>query len=51
MEKRCLLRPGAVCHERRARANVRVGDFVVVVGLGAIGQMPFNWLNVLARRW
>ncbi len=39
-------------------ANVRVGDFVVVVGLGAIGQiaiqsvkLPSNWLNALALLW
>lgn len=32
-------------------ANVRVGDFVVVVGLGAIGQIAIQLAKKLARQW
>lgn len=32
-------------------ANVRVGDFVVVVGLGAIGQIAIQLAKKPARQW
>jgi D-arabinose 1-dehydrogenase-like Zn-dependent alcohol dehydrogenase len=32
-------------------ANVRVGDFVVVVGLGAIGQIAIQLAKKPVRQW
>ncbi len=43
--------PGAVCHERRARCQRARGRFLVVVGLGAIGQIAIQLAKRAERRW
>lgn len=49
--KRCLLRSAQFAMSGVRDANVRVGDFVVVVGLGAIGQIAIQLAKKLARQW